>query len=405
MAEKVIRNKTKYPNVYFNEATKKYDVKYNYKVYDIKTKKNKYKSKWVYNINTITEARMSLAELQSQGLKNDDKDITLEGALELWKLKAVAQDYSIVSQRNTEQQYNMIIQFLDKNTKIKDIDEDTYYTFFSKCREYGYSDETLHSINSCFRKLINLTYKKRLINDNPLHRSDNVKTTTKATKIDDFRLITKDEWRKLDSYFAKTKFVRLGVDRYVKFRFMYNLLYYTGVRIGECLALTYADFEEYNYYSEEDIQPLRLTESSADDMHLQGVRLKVTKSYVSEFKLTKVPKNIKERKIPVPTTLERLYYNELNWHTSRGGKITDRIFTYDYGTALSIITRACNLLEIPHISPHSFRHTYITNLICNGVPLPVIEKVSGDTQETILKRYSHMFENDERLVLKVMEKM
>lgn len=52
---------------------------------------------------------------------------------------------------------------------------------------------------------------------------------------------------------------------------------------------------------------------------------------------------------------------------------------------------------------HEFRHTFISNLIKEGVPLPVIEKVSGDTQETILKRYSHMFESDEVMVLIALE--
>lgn len=51
------------------------------------------------------------------------------------------------------------------------------------------------------------------------------------------------------------------------------------------------------------------------------------------------------------------------------------------------------------VTPHMFRHTFISNLIRQNVPLPVIEKVSGDTQETIFKRYSHMFESDEVMVL------
>ena len=39
MAEKVKRSKTKYTSIYFNENTKKYDVKYNFKEYDVKTAK------------------------------------------------------------------------------------------------------------------------------------------------------------------------------------------------------------------------------------------------------------------------------------------------------------------------------------------------------------------------------
>lgn len=97
---KVIRTKTNYTNVYYNESTKKYDVKYNYKVYDPLTKKNKYKSKWVYNLATLSEARQELAKLQVGGAKVEDKDITLEGAFELWKVRANAKDYSPVSIRN-----------------------------------------------------------------------------------------------------------------------------------------------------------------------------------------------------------------------------------------------------------------------------------------------------------------
>lgn len=40
MAEKVRRTKTKYKNIYYNESTKRYDVKYNFKEYDPITQKN-----------------------------------------------------------------------------------------------------------------------------------------------------------------------------------------------------------------------------------------------------------------------------------------------------------------------------------------------------------------------------
>ena len=45
------------------------------------------------------------------------------------------------------------------------------------------------------------------------------------------------------------------------------------------------------------------------------------------------------------------------------------------------------------------------NFLKNNVPLPVIEKVSGDTQQTILERYSHMFESDEVMVLLTMQSL
>lgn len=78
MAEKVRRTKTKYKNIYYNESTKRYDVKYNFKEYDPITQKNRYKAKWKYNLRTISEAKEELAKLQTGKIIPEDKDITLE---------------------------------------------------------------------------------------------------------------------------------------------------------------------------------------------------------------------------------------------------------------------------------------------------------------------------------------
>ena len=70
-----------------------------------------------------------------------------------------------------------------------------------------------------------------------------------------------------------------------------------------------------------------------------------------------------------------------------------------------MLEKACKACNLPKYTCHEFRHTFISNLIKNNVPLPVIEKVSGDTQQTILERYSHMFESDEVMVLLTMQSL
>lgn len=398
---KSIREKTKYTNIYYNTNTCKYDIKYNYKVYDPITQKNVYKSKWKYNINTITEAKQELVSLQTKGIKNEDKDITLEGIYKLWVKQAEAIGRSKITIRNTKQQYNMIIKHISKDIKLKDITEDIYYDLFVKIKDNKYSEETIHSLNSCFRKLINLSYKKRLIKENPLNRSENVKTKKKDSE--EYRIVTKEEFKKLDKYLLDTVFIRKGVNRYDEFRLMYNLLYYTGVRIGEALALTYRDFIVFDYFEEDEDKPLRLIPTSTTDCkHIIGMKIKVNKSYISDMKIIKDPKNKKNREIPIPPSLERLFLIYKNKYMKNEN---DRVFSCGYGTYLDIITKSCKKINIEHIHPHSFRHTYITNLIGQGLPLPVIEKVSGDTSETILKTYSHLFEDDILQVLKIVEKL
>lgn len=393
------RKKTKHPGVYFNETTKKYDIKYNYKTYNPLTQKHDYKQKWKYNFLTFTEAKSELITLQKGGLAPEEKDITLSGAFELWKLKATTQGFSPVTISNTEDHMKMIYQFLDKDTRIKDISEQVYLKFCADIKAHKYSDETLHSVNATFRKLINLCYKKKLIRENVLDYADNLRTKTK----EEYRLIEHDEFLQLQAYFRDGKFVRLGVNNYPIYRFLVYLLYTTGMRIGEALALQYDDFEEFSYYRKDDPEKpkVRLVPSSDDakGKHLQGMRVKVTKAYVSEIKLTKDPKNYKKRTIPLPDYTERLFIEQRAKHLQEGGTLQDKIFNFGHGAATSMIKNACTKINIPIATCHDFRHTYISNLIKNGVPLPVIEKVSGDTQQTILKRYSHMFEQDEVMVL------
>ncbi len=401
MDKKVKRKTTNYKSIYYNESTKKYDVKYNFKEYDVKTGKNKYRSKWIYNLNTITEAKAELAKLQTGGGRSGDKDITLQGAYDLWLIKAEGQNFSPVSIKNTRQQIRMVYRFVPATTKLKDIDEEVYYKFCSDIRKYGYSEETIHSINATFRKMINLAYKKKLIKENILNYADNIKTKKK----EDYKTISKEEFYEIDKYFKENDFWRMGVNNYPKYRLMFNILYYTGLRIGECIALTYVDFEGFIYYQPKNEVLLEADSpnQNTQEKPVQGTRVKIDKSFVSGMNLTKEPKNYKKRSIPLSPAPERLFIEIKESHLEKGGSLEDKIFTWGYGLCDAVLKKACNALDFPKYTCHDFRHTFISNLIRKGVPLPVIEKASGDTQQTILKRYSHMFEGDELMILTAMK--
>ncbi len=367
------RSRTRYTGIYLNEVTKKYDIKFNYTIYNPLKGRNEYKSKWVYGIGSMAEARQKLATLRAGGVKEQDKEITLQGAYELWEQMIVAtKNGSPVTIRNTQQHMRMISQFIPLDTKMKDISEDVYLMFCSDIRKHNYSQETLRSINATFRKLLNLCYKKRLIHENILSYVDNMRTQTK----DDYVLVNKDDFDKLDEYFATHEFKRLGVNNYPLYRLIVNLLYYTGIRIGELLALTPSDFD---------------TEER---------RLHVTKSYVSDIQIVKSPKNFKKRDVPLIDTVIEMAVPLIS-----DVKVSDRIFPFGHGAVSQMVKSACRKCGVMEYNCHSFRHTYISNLIRAGVPLPVIEAVSGDTQETILKRYSHMFASDDVMVRDVMSNL
>lgn len=399
----VKRTKTKYTGIYFNESTKRYDVKYNYTEYDVLKQKNVYKSKWVYGLQLLKDAQTALADMQTNGVKKKETELTFGGALELWKREAIADNLSPITIRNTEQHFMVLSKHLPAMVKMKDITIDMYKDTLNKCRAEGYSEESLHSYNATFRKLINTAYRKKHINHNILTGEKNFRTDAKK----EYRLVTADEYRMLDDYFAKGGFVRQGVDNFKNYRLLFAILYYCGLRIGEALSLTMDDIETFDYYKKGKAPDIWVIVSDKDtkDSHLRGKRFKIKRSYATKAKTIKGTKNKKDRTVPIAPHVDYLlgHINDVAEYQSNPQKRKERLFPWSDGAVNNTLARACEKLGLEKITCHAFRHTYISNLIRSGVPLPAIEKVSGDTQATILKRYSHMFEQDERLVLEALQ--
>ncbi len=233
MSKAVKKTKTKYTGIYFNEKNKKYDIKYNYTIYNPDKQKNEYKQKWKYGIPNIKQAKMELANLQNSITATGKKNISLKRAYQLWLARAETQNFSPKSIKNTVSHLNMLCQFIPKETKMGgDITGEIYEKVMNAVRKYGYSDETIRNINATFRKLIHLCYQKGLTSTNILESADNIRIKPK----DDYRVIPEEDFLALQLYFKNHKFFRSEVNNYPKYRFMFFLLYYTGIRLGECLA-------------------------------------------------------------------------------------------------------------------------------------------------------------------------
>lgn len=403
MSEKVKRRKTKDRNIYFNENTGKYDVKYNYKEYDAQSCKNVYRSKWVYGCRTVSEAKHALSELHSsKGVQ--DKDITLQEIYEAWKKEAEAAGNADATFRNTEQQMNMIYQFLSPETKLKNITDDTYNYLISACRNKGYSQETLHNINACFRKMLRLAYQKKYLKENPLDRMK--KHSFKVSlAVDESspHLIVKDEFIAIDRYFRDHSFTRLGIDRYKKYRLLFNFLYYSGCRIGECLAVTLGDFEFVGYKGNVICPDFDLADHRIFQVKIDKVILDKSNQIVRYD-----TKNYKNRVIPLPDDFAELFLNYLAYMAKCKKPFTensDRIFDFTQGNALTMLKKAIKETGIRNHSVHDFRHTFISNMIAQGLSIAEVEAFSGDTQRTIFKRYSHPTEQAKTNLLNAMSNL
>lgn len=375
MTAQIKRTATTYRNIYFNEHTQKYDIKFNFTVPNPETGGSKYKQKWIYGIPSISEAKEELGRMRTEYKRSGSSDVTLLDAFRMWEQKAIANNYSPITIKNTGEHFRIICRIFPEDTKISSIRDTDYYDFTTRCRSLGYSNETILIINATFRKFINLCYRKRLIDENFLTYCDNIRLAPKS----DYRVISRNTYKILDEFFAGGTGSEPAVCRLLA-----ALLYYSGIRIGEALALTYEDFESCTY--------------TYQGMPVKGMRLKVCKSYVSKLKITKETKNYKNRSIPLHAHVVSLFEQYRDRHLKNGGQLTDRVITLSYSPLDKCIKKACRILGLPAYHFHEFRHTFISYLISKNVPISVIEKVSGDTQQTILTRYSHCFEDAEVIV-------
>lgn len=146
-------------------------------------------------------------------------------------------------------------------------------------------------------------------------------------------------------------------------RAMLELLYATGLRISELLALRPGDF-----------------------------------NFQFQF-LRTIGKGDKERLVPFHDQAARcvLEYLEEGRPALCGSKVTDRVFLNRAGRPLSrmgfwkILKKYALLAGIQaELSPHTLRHSFATHLLENGVDLRVLQELLGHASITTTEIYTHL---------------
>lgn len=218
----------------------------------------------------------------------------------------------------------------------------------------GYSDAYLKRMNNLLIATFNFAVRFYNLKDNPCRLAGSM-GKRKRTKI---TFWTKEE------YF---KFIAL-VDDITKYT-MFQTLYYTGMRIGELLALTYNDIDLDNGI-------IRINKT----VNFKGGKVNVTSP--------KTPKSNREITIP------QLLINDLNNYIRRiyDYKNTDRVFPYTKAILYNELKTKSEQADLKKIRVHDFRHSHASLLIDMGInPLLISERLGHEKVETTLNTYSHLY--------------
>ncbi|MGI6349918.1 MAG: site-specific integrase [Eubacteriaceae bacterium] len=170
----------------------------------------------------------------------------------------------------------------------------------------------------------------------------------------------------------------------VKFIMLFAL--FSGLRIGEILALTSKDVEDNIVSVTKSVRIVRIFDTETTWHYETVVSKPKTKTSI--------------RTVPLPSSFHpyMLKIHELNKQQQRDFDYepTDLLFPSLYGTFLNArnvtrsYKRALKSLDIEYRKFHSLRHTYATKLFEAGVDVLTISKLLGHTTTQTTEIYAHV---------------
>lgn len=263
-----------------------------------------------------------------------------------------------------------ILPYLE-NYPINEIDERVIRKWQTKMQSLTnskgqlYSQTYLKRISNELSAILNHAVKYYKLPYNPMHVTGSIG----AKNADKKNVWTLDQFNKAMKFYgnwSEHKMHRSNVEMYIV---IFHILFYTGIRVGELLALTANDFS--------------------------GNKMTISKSFtrISGQDILSSPKTkSSNRTITVPGFIIEMLNNYID--TLYGYKSKDRLFE---NTGKSQICKQIKLISdhtgLPRIRTHDLRHSHASLLIKEGVQPKVVQSRLGHKDiQTTLNTYSHLWE-------------
>ena len=212
----------------------------------------------------------------------------------------------------------------------------------------------LRTVNNQLNAIFNHAERYYGLTDNPVRRVDKIG----SKKGGEMQFWTKDEY---------LRFSEAVMDKPLSFH-AFELLYWTGIRCGELLALTPSDFM------------------------LESSRLRINKSYQSLHGVDtvtdpKTPKSVRTIVMPAFLRDEMADFIELRDDVAPD----ERLFAVTKHFLAHEMERGCKASGVKRIRVHDIRHSHVSLLIEMGFSALAIAERMGHEAVDITYRYAHLF--------------
>ena len=221
-----------------------------------------------------------------------------------------------------------------------------------------YSQTYLKTVNNQMSAILNYAVKHYRLSCNPCRVAGSIG----KSKADEMNFWTQQQYEVFSKSIQKSAL-----------KLAFDILFYTGMRSGELLALTLADI-------------------------LPDKRISINKNFAiingQELFLTpKTPKS--KRNIAIPDFL----YNDIQKYVSTlyGLQRTDRIFYFTKSALEKEMKRITKKVGLPQIRVHDLRHSHASMLIEMRFDiLEISQRLGHESVKTTLDTYSHLYPDKDK---------
>ena len=283
---------------------------------------------------------------------------------------------SVAIRESTKMNYVGYIRHIErhmvKNVKLKNLTTDhlqEFIVFLQNCGrldtpEQLLSPKTIRNVLNMIHKSLNHAVGRQMIHHNP---ADYVQLPRVITP--DIRVLTEAE---IGRFVAAMEGDSLQV--------ALIMMLFCGLRLGECCGLTHDDVRcENGIYSLNVAKSLnRVTNFEAQDGEPKTV-LRVQETKTSKG----------NRQVPLLPEVAEKVLTHIKWQKERAEKsygmyeenpylVSNEIGHYlDPGTVRKKLKAVAESIGITNFHPHCLRHTYASQAIKTGVPLPYLSDILG----------------------------
>ena len=239
------------------------------------------------------------------------------------------------------------------------------------------SPSSINSFIGIFKQSFAYAEDYEILDYNPTHKIKRIP----EKKEDSLRVFTREEQIRLENYIDK-----LGDQEY----FVYILVLYTGLRLGEVTALTWNDINLRNGI-----------------MTINKTKYKTTDKNGFWYYVTDTPKTEKSiREIPLPPFLKEKLREMKKERKSKyvicrndGSELTDKVIVWR-------LARILKKIRVRRLNFHCLRHTFATRALENKMDIKTLSEILGHSDiTTTLNIYTHSLMNHKKQAMRKIKRL